>query len=115
MKNRELRELRRWLDTIPRGRGHRIPRRLRERVTAWVALHRECGAWWSELAAQIGVPAKTLKRWSAPSSSRPIALRRVEVAEVAEPARTITLVAPTGVRIEGVTVADAIAILRGLS
>jgi len=34
---------------------------------------------------------------------------------VAEPARTITLVAPTGVRIEGVTVTDAITILRGLS
>jgi transposase-like protein len=52
---------------------------VRERITAWVALHRERGVWWSELASQIGVPAQTLKRWSAPSSDQPIALRRVEV------------------------------------
>ncbi len=67
------------------------------------------------MASQIGVPAKTLRRWWSPPNGEPIALRRVEVTEFAEPARTITLVAPTGVRIEGVTVADAIAILRGLS
>jgi hypothetical protein len=43
MKDRELRDLRRWLETIPRGRGYRIPRQLHERITAWVALHRERG------------------------------------------------------------------------
>jgi len=32
----------------------------------------------------------------------------------APPGRTVTIVSPSGLRIEGVTVADAIAILRGL-
>jgi len=42
-------------------------------------------------------------------------LRRVEIAELARPERTVTLVSPTGVRVEGVTISDVIEILRGLA
>jgi len=42
-------------------------------------------------------------------------LRRVEVAEAAPVERTVTLVSPTGIRIEGVTIAEVIVILRGLT
>ena len=38
----------------------------------------------------------------------------VEVVD-APPAGTVTIVAPTGLRIEGVAIADAIASLRGLA
>lgn len=36
MTDPEFRELRRRLDSVPRGRGRRIPLELRPRVTAWV-------------------------------------------------------------------------------
>lgn len=46
-----------------------------------------------------------------------VELRPVAVLEASDPlpARSLTIVAPSGLRIEDVTVADAIAILRGLA
>ena len=115
MTDPELRELRRQLDAIPRGRGRRIPLELRARVTAWVAKRRERGDGWSELVRKTGVSMLTLQRWSTPPSNRPVKLRRVEVTEPAQVERTIVLVSPTGLRLEGLTIADVIAILRGLA
>jgi hypothetical protein len=68
--------------------------------------------WWRDLEREIGIPAETLKRWSMPRAASS-ALRPVEVID-APPTGTVTLVSPTGLRIEGVAVVDAIAILRGL-
>lgn len=114
--DRELRELRHQLGAIPRGRGRRIPAALRARVIAWTAPHRARGARWRELARALGVPAGTLTRWlaSPPERAPAVALRPVTVSDV--PARPpLTFVAPSGVRLEGLTLADAITILRGLA
>lgn len=115
MMDPELRELRRRLDSIPRGRGRRIPVELRAQVTAWVAKHRKRGDSWSELVRKTGVSMLALQRWSSSPARRSVMLRRVEVTEAAPAERTVTLVAPTGIRIEGVTIADVIAILRRLT
>ena len=116
MTDPELRELRRRLDSIPRGRGRRIPVELRTQVTAWVVKRRKRGESWSELVRKTGVSMLALQRWSSrPARRRAVMLRRVEVSEAAPVERTVTLVSPTGIRIEGVTIADVIAILRGLA
>lgn len=114
--DRELRELRHHLGAIPRGRGRRIPAALRERVIAWTTTRRRRGAAWRELARELGVPAGTLTRWLArrPEHTPRMALRPIDVID--EPAQPpLTIVAPSGLRIEGVTITDAIAILRGLA
>lgn len=95
------------------GPGFRFSPSLRQRITAWVAVQRERGLWWCDLEREIGVPAKTLKRWTTPRPTAATMLRPVEVLD-APPSGTVTLVSPTGLRIEGVAVIDAIAILRGL-
>jgi hypothetical protein len=87
---------------------------LRERITTWVAERRARGDWWCDLSREIGVSAETLRRWSAPRPGPTTTMRPVDVID-APPVGTVTLVSPTGIRIEGVTVADAIAILRGLA
>lgn len=114
--DRELRDLRHHVGAIPRGRGRRFPAALRERLIAWAVARRARGAGWSELARELGVPAVTLQRWLTP---RPERMRQVTLRPVAitdEPVhRTLMLVAPSGLRIEGVTLADVIAILRGLT
>lgn len=113
MQDREARELRRRVARLRRGRpGFRFSSSLRDRITAWVTMQRERGVWWCDLAREIGVPAETLKRWAAPRSTSST-LRQVEVID-APPIGTVTLVSPTGLRIEGVAIVDAIAILRGL-
>lgn len=114
MMDRELQALRRQLHTIPRGRGRRIPAALRERITVWATGQRARGAWWSELARHLGVSAPTLMRWAAARRGRSLSLRPVEILE-AEPVRTVTLVSPSGMRVEGLTIADVITILRGLA
>ena len=75
---------------------------------------RERGDGWRELVEKLGVPASTLQRWSSHSSGRAVMLRRVEIAEAAPTERMVTLVSPTGVRVEGVTISEVITILRGL-
>lgn len=117
MQDREARELRRRVARLKRGRPRfRFSAALRQRITAWVVAQRERGAWWCDLERAIGVPAETLKRWAAPPpvATPGLAMRPVDVID-APPAGTVTLVSPTGLRIEGVVIADAIAILRGLS
>jgi hypothetical protein len=115
MQDREGRELRRRVARLKRDRpGFRFSAALRAEITAWVAKHRERGQWWRELSSAIGVPEQTLKRWAEPRPMAPASLVAVEVID-APPPGTVTLVSPTGLRIEGVAIADAIAILRGLA
>ena len=84
-------------------------------MTTWVAKHRKRGDSWSELARKTGVSMLALQRWSSRPANRAVMLRRVEVTEAAPAERTVTLVSPTGIRIEGVTIAEVIVILRGLA
>ena len=114
MTDRELQALRRRLGMIPRGRGRRFPADVRERIVVWAAERRAHGDWWCELSRELGVPARTLKRWATPRPERVVSLRPVDVIDE-RPVRTVTIVSPSGLRIEGVTIADAIAILRGLA
>jgi hypothetical protein len=113
--DRDARELRRRVGRLKRGRpGFRFSAPLRREITAWVVAQRERGAWWCDLSRAVGVSAETLKRWAAPRADAPMAVLPVDVID-APPVGTVTIVAPTGIRIEGVAVDDAIAILRGLA
>jgi transposase-like protein len=114
--DRELRDLRHRLGEIPRGRGRRVPAALRERIVAWIATRRAHGDEWRELARALGMPAQTLTRWAARDvgHERSVVLRPVAVIDELA-SRTVTVVAPSGLRVEGVTIADAIAILRSLA
>lgn len=115
MTDLEARELNRSVARLgARGRGKRFPAVLRERIAAWACRRRERGDWWCDLAREVGVPAVTLKRWTVQRPHDVVTMRPVDVID-APPIGTVTLVAPTGLRIEGVAIVDAIAILRGLA
>lgn len=87
---------------------------LRERIATWARRRRERGDWWCDLAREVGIPAVTLKRWTVQRTRDVVTMRPVDVID-APPIGTVTLVAPTGLRIEGVAIVDAIAILRGIA
>ena len=115
MQDREARELRRRVARLKRDRpGFRFSPALRREIAAWVTEQREHGAWWCDLSRAIGVSAQTLKRWAAPRVSASAAMLPVEVID-APPEGTVTLVSPSGLRLEGVAIVDAIAILQGLA
>lgn len=116
MLDREGRDLARRVARLRRRNASaRYPARLRAQITAWVRARRERGAWWCDLAWDLGVPAATLKRWVAPPPAA--AHARIVAVEIigAPPPGTVTLVSPTGLRIENVALADAITLLRGLA
>ncbi len=115
MQDREARELQRRVSRLKRARpGFRFSSALKARITTWVTEQRTRDVWWCDLSRAIGVPAETLKRWVTPRPTAIATLRPVEVID-APPMGTVTLVSPTGLRIEGVAIADAIAILQGLA
>jgi hypothetical protein len=68
------------------------------------------------LSGELGVPGRTLEHWATlrPEQEHVVALRPIDVIDE-PPCRTVTVVALSGLRIEGVTIADVIALLRGLS
>lgn len=116
--DRELEHLRRALSRIDRGRGRRYPERLRERVTRWAGRRRQDGARWHQLSSEIGISAESLRRWVLQEVAGAPTMVPVEViAEAQErstPDRPLRLVTRAGHRIEGLSLADAIELVRVL-
>jgi hypothetical protein len=113
-QDRQLRDLTRAIAAFRKRDDARYPVKLRARITAWVAARRERGEWWTDISAALGVPAQTLVRWAEASAAIATDMKAVDVID-APPIGTVTLVTPTGLRIEGVSVDAAIAILRGIA
>ena len=115
----ELRDFRRELARVERGQWY--PAALRERAASWARAQREVGATWREIAATLDLPAETLRRWTSTTTPavRP-ALVPIEIVNEAEAEnhgtddRGVRIITPGGHRIEGLTTADAIAIVRVL-
>lgn len=117
--DRELEQLRRALSRIERGRGRRYPEPLRGRVTRWAGARRARGARWHDLARQLGISAESLRRWVGLESPGAPALVPVEIvaAEAGDgvgAGRPLRLITRAGHRIEGLSIADAIEIVRVL-
>lgn len=123
-KLKEELEARRELGT--RGR---FTDALRQRVLEYLRARQQQGGTQEEVARELGMSSWTLSRWSgqarraetgeaasAPGAQRPAAFRAVEVKSAAT-GRTGALVlhAPGGVKVEGLGLADVVALLRGLS
>lgn len=116
MAQREAERLRRELGRVTWRRGRCFPRELREQTTRWIIEQRASGATVAKIAAELGLAAGTVLRWS--SSGDAVATRsRAMVPVVVVPdsatARTISVVSPSGFRIEGLSITEAAALLKG--
>ena len=86
----------------------------------WANRQRAAGASLSAVAEELGVASETVRRWSARSAPATAATALVPVEIVAnEPtpttrSRSLTVVAPGGYRVEGLTVEEAATLLRVL-
>ncbi len=122
MHDQELRELRRELATIERGRGRYYPPALRARITRWARRRLAGGDSVNAVARDVALHPTTLAGWlgaPAPAPATSTALVPVEV--VAAPARAtpttqapVVLVSPSGYRVEGLTLDDALRALTRL-
>lgn len=106
----EARLLRRELDRIGTRRGRCVPPELKARARAWIREQRAGGHTVDELAAALGIATGTVTRWSSSSGRALVAVRVVPDATAA----TVSIVSPLGYRIEGLSLTDAVRVLREL-
>jgi hypothetical protein len=96
------------------GAGRAVPRDVRERVVAYTTQRRAEGASWNAIAAETGLSSATLERWSGNRPRRAsVPFRAVHLPPPAS--QGLVLVGACGVRIEGISVADAAELLRRLA
>ena len=119
--DREAESLRRELDEEGRGAGRWYSPELRERVGAWARRRHGAGVAYEELGIEVGLARDTVRRWATESEKTTPAARHstprmlpVRVAVVEQQQRTVVVVSPAGFRIEGLTLAEAAAMLRAL-
>ena len=98
-------------------RNDPVPEPLRGEAMAYAESQRRAGASWQSIARVVGLSASGLKRWSDVQSGEP-GLRAVRIRRdtaAAKPmASTLTLVTASGLRLEGLSREDAVAIVREL-
>ena len=95
----------------------RVPREVRDEVCRYAARRREKGAPWAVIARETGLDVRKLQRWNTRArrtSSVPV-LRPVEVLPALEQREALTVVAPSGVRVEGLGLDQAAQLLRLLA
>lgn len=110
MQEHELRDLRREL-AAHGGVGVYYPEPLRERATRWARQQLVAGASIAAAAASLGIGRDTLRRWTARATTT--ALVPVEIVD-GQRAAEVSVVSPGGFRISGLTLDDAIEVLRRL-
>lgn len=106
----DAKSLRAELDRIGTRRGRCIRPELRDRATAWIAARRAAGRKVSELAAELGVSDGTILRWSSRGVKAIVPVRVVPDAT----GDGVSVVSPSGFRIEGLSLTDAVRALREL-
>lgn len=96
------------------GRGKRYSAGLKARIIEFAHSRRSEGASWATIAGDIGIAFETVRRWcmaerrKAPRKMLPVRV----VSDRAE--RTVSVVSASGYRIEGLTLDEAIAVVRAL-
>jgi transposase-like protein len=114
----EIRALKRDLGRGERGRGKRYPAALKQRVVRWALQRKVGGATWPAIAEELDLGLDTVRRWciAAEGCERP-SRALVPVRVVSRPAATgatASVVSLSGWRVDGLTVAEAAAMLRTL-
>jgi hypothetical protein len=98
---------------VEKGRGKRYPEALRARVVSWALRRRNDGAGWEEIKRELAQQHDTVRRWclSAPAlTSRE--LIPVKIVDAATPARVVSVISPSGFRVDGLSIGEAAAMLR---
>lgn len=102
-------------------RNEAVPRALRAALVREALRQRRAGRSWDAVAGALGVSSSGLQRWCAgavATRGRVTLLRRVRVRPMrasAAPPGGLVLVTAAGHRVEGLGVADAVALVRGLA
>ena len=106
----EIRRLRAALARREGGRGRRFAPELRRQITAVGRGLRAEGRSWFKIGRDVGLPTETMRRLCEAAPG----FVAVEVADDVRP-RNLTVVAPSGYRVEGLDVETVVSLLARLA
>jgi transposase-like protein len=96
--------------------GRRYPAGLKEQILAFIEHAKSAGVPVSESCRRIGISTTLLSNWRAAiRAAETKALVPVEVTDEHAPREQLAFVAPSGFRVEGVSIAQAIELRRALA
>lgn len=102
----------------PRGRGARLPDEVRRELIAFARGRRCDGVGVRRIAAATGVSPESIRRWTAGDEPRSTVRALVAVEVLAEvvpvPMGTLSVCSPSGYRIDGLTLEQAVVALGRL-
>jgi hypothetical protein len=113
MTARHASSLRAALASHKPGRGRRYSPDLKARIIEFAQSRRGEGASWVEVAGEIGIGFETLRRWCIAAEPKSRAMVPVRVVDD-EDEVTVSVASAGGYRIDGLTLPQAIAVLRAL-
>lgn len=113
MAQREATILRRELGKVTSRRGPCFPAELKQRVSRWLISQRAAGMMVADLALELGLSTGTVLKWST-GAKRSRALVPVEIVPSVRTERSVSILSPSGFRLEGLQVAEAAELLRAL-
>lgn len=118
MKQNEVEALRREVRKHGKRRGKRYPAGLKVRLVTHALRRRADGVPLAMIGEELGLAYETVRRWcmDAEPGSAPVKSRSavVPVEVVVERRSSLAVVSPSGFRLEGLDVAEAVAVLRAL-
>jgi len=98
---------------IANRNGLRYEPELKERIRRFVGVQRAVGRTWKQLSEGLGVPSGTLTRWAESAGESTAALLPVRAVSDAGDER-VSITSPSGWRIEGLSVAQAVSLVGSL-
>lgn len=99
------------LGQLPLGNGRRYSTHVRAEICAAAFAQRKAGEKWGAIAAKMGIPVETLRRFCKAAPRNFVAVK--VTSEVQRSA--LVVVSPNGFRVEGLDVEDAAHLLRRLA
>lgn len=111
----EANQLRINIVRLGKAHGRRYPPGMKQLILAFVERAKDAGMSVSDCCRRLGLSAKQLSMWRGElRAAEPKALVPVRVVDEA-PWSTLSVVAPNGYRIEGLSTAQAIEVMRELA
>ena len=109
------REIRSLIERTTTGtRRRRVPEEVKEQIRGYAERRRTQGSSWDAIGRETGLEARKLRAWCRRAREVPPvpALRPVAVVAEPEPATGLVVVAPSGLRVEGLGVQEAAQLVR---
>ena len=109
------REIRSLIEKTTTGtRRRRVPEEVKEQVRRYAARRRAQGSSWEAIGRETGLEARKLRAWCRNTRAVTPAptLRPVAVVAEPEPGASLVVVAPSGLRVEGLGVQEAAQLIR---